>query len=155
MNEKYLRRAIGLAEKNASLGRGGPFGAVIVKEGRVVSVGVNQVTGTHDPTAHAEVVAIRRACRRLGHFELKGCVLYSSCEPCPMCLSAIYWARVEGLVYAATRFDASAVGFDDGFLYEQIPLEESQRSLRTVRALAAEGLAPFEAWRRMESRVPY
>ncbi|MBI4889296.1 MAG: nucleoside deaminase, partial [Acidobacteria bacterium] len=116
MHEEFLRRAISLAAENVELGRGGPFGAVIVMDGEVVAEGANHVTAQNDPTAHAEVEAIREACRRLGRHDLRGGVIYASCEPCPMCLSAIYWARLDSLYYAASKDDASAAGFDDSFL---------------------------------------
>lgn len=155
MHEEFLRRAIGLAANNASTGRGGPFGAVIVRNGAVVAEGANQVTAWHDPTAHAEVVAIREACNSAGSHQLRGCVIYASCEPCPMCLAAIYWARLDAVYYAASRHDAAEAGFDDSFLYEQISLEEGQRTLPTQRILANEGCQPFAIWRGNVSKIPY
>lgn len=155
MHEEFLRRAIRLAVENVESGRGGPFGAVIVKDGQVVAEGANHVTTQHDPTAHAEIVAIRAACARLDTFELRGCTLYSSCEPCPMCLAAIYWARLDALYFAAGKDDASAAGFDDSFLYTQIPLPPEARTLPTRRLLAPEGGHPFALWRASVSKIPY
>jgi len=122
VNPRFLQRAIALAAGNARTSAGGPFGAVVVKDGVVIGEGVNQVTAHHDPTAHAEVLAIREACRKLGVFQLPGCELYTSCEPCPMCLGAIYWARVDRVYFAATQQQAAEAGFDDAFIYQQIPL---------------------------------
>ncbi len=155
MHEDFLRRAIQLAVENVEQGRGGPFGAVIVRDGEILSEGANHVTPQHDPTAHAEVVAIREACRKAGSHQLHGAVIYASCEPCPMCLAAIYWARLDALYYAASRHDAAEAGFDDSLLYEQLPLPEAQRSLPTHRLLAKESSAAFKAWRRSESKIPY
>jgi tRNA(Arg) A34 adenosine deaminase TadA len=155
MHESFLRRAIHLAVQNVEQGRGGPFGAVIVLDGRVIAEGANSVTRCLDPTAHAEIVAIRDACTRLQRYDLRGAVLYASCEPCPMCLAAIYWARLDALFYAASRHDAAAAGFDDSFLYAQIPLDDSSRALPTRRLLVTEAGAPFHAWRDSESKIPY
>ena len=155
VHEEFLRRAIALAAGNASGGLGGPFGAVIVRDGAVVAEGANHVTTWHDPTAHAEVVAIREACRLAGSHELRGCVIYASCEPCPMCLAAIYWARLDALYYAASRQDAADAGFDDSFLYEQIPLAESERALRTKRLRLGESGEPFAIWRKSVTKIRY
>ncbi len=155
MHDEFLRRAIQLAVENVESGRGGPFGAVIVKDGTILAEGANHVTTLNDPTAHAEVVAIREACRKLSTFELRGCIIYASCEPCPMCLSAIYWARLDSLYYAASKDDASAAGFDDSFLYVQIPLAEKDRSLPTQRLLQDEGGGPFAIWRASVNKIPY
>jgi tRNA(Arg) A34 adenosine deaminase TadA len=155
MNETYLRRAIRLAVENVEQGRGGPFGALVVRDGEVLSEGANHVTTWNDPTAHAEVVAIREACRKLGAWNLRGAVIYASCEPCPMCLAAIYWARLDALFYSASRQEAAAAGFDDGLLYEQIPLADPERSLACRRLLALEGIAPFDAWRESPGRTAY
>lgn len=155
VHEDFLRRAIGLAADNAQGGRGGPFGAVIVRDGTVIADGANHVTTAHDPTAHAEVVAIREACRQMGTHELRGCVIYASCEPCPMCLAAIYWARLDALYYAASRHDAADAGFDDSFLYAQIPLAEEERALPTARLLAGEAVRPFAIWRESVTKIPY
>jgi len=155
MHEEFLRRAIRLAVENAGQGRGGPFGAVIVLGGEIIAEGANHVTADLDPTAHAEVVAIRAACRRLGKFDLRGAAIYSSCEPCPMCLGAIYWARLDALYYAASREDAARAGFDDSFLYEQFGLPEEQRALPTRRIALEEAGLPFDAWLASANRIPY
>jgi len=150
-----LREAIRLSRVRMRQGRGGPFGAVVARDGTIVARGWNAVTSSNDPTAHAEVVAIRRACRKLGTFSLAGCILYASCEPCPMCLAAAYWSRVDRLVYAATRDDAARAGFDDAFIYDEVPLVPEARSLRTDHLLRAEAVAVFEEWLAMPDRVPY
>jgi guanine deaminase len=151
----YLRHALKLASGNARSGLGGPFGAVIAAGGEIVAEGVNRVTSDLDPTSHAEVCAIREACRKLGRFSLQGCTVYSSCEPCPMCLGAIYWARLDALYFAASREDAARAGFDDSFLYEQIPLGVHERKLPTVRLLQDEGTEAFALWLRQPGRIPY
>lgn len=151
----FIRRAIDLAIGNIRLHRGGPFGAVIVHDGVVLAEGTNLVTHSHDPTAHAEIVAIREACRRQQSFELKGCTIYSSCEPCPMCLGAIYWARLDRLVFASTREDAAAAGFDDSFIYDQLPLPIHARSLPTANILRDEGARAFQAWLQFPQRIAY
>ena len=155
MHEEFLRRAIGLAVENVQTGRGGPFGAVIVKDGEVVAEGANSVTTANDPTAHAEIQAIRAACEKLGRFELRGCVIYASCEPCPMCLGAIYWARLDALYFAASHTDASAAGFDDSFIYTQMPLQAELRSLPAERLIEDEGKEPFAIWVANETKIPY
>ncbi|NWF85322.1 MAG: nucleoside deaminase [Bryobacteraceae bacterium] len=155
MHEQYLRRAIRLAVENVEQGRGGPFGAVIVRDGAVVAEAANRVTTIPDPTAHAEVLAIREAARCLGTHNLSGCVIYASCEPCPMCLGAIYWARLDAVYFAATRQDAAAAGFDDSFLYDEIPLSLEKRSKPAIRLECGEGSAPFDAWRAAPGRTPY
>ncbi|MDA8238217.1 MAG: nucleoside deaminase [Chloroflexi bacterium] len=154
-DERLLREAIRLSRARMRQGRGGPFGAVVARDGVVVARGWNAVTSTCDPTAHAEVVAIRRACRGLGTFSLAGCVLYASCEPCPMCLAAAYWARVDRLVYAATRDDAARAGFDDALIYREVPLPPEARSLPTDQLLHAEGAAVLGEWLAKPDRVPY
>ena len=151
----FLRQAIELAAKNVETGRGGPFGAVVVRKGEVVGTGVNRVTSTPDPTAHAEVEAIRDACRAMGTFSLAGCTIYSSCEPCPMCLAAIYWARLDRLVFATGRENAAQAGFDDQFFYEQVALAPEDRTLPYERGLEEEGLAPFRLWAEKRDRVDY
>ncbi len=155
MHEEFLRRAIRLAVENVEQGRGGPFGAVIVLDGAVVAEGANHVTSQLDPTAHAEITAIREACRRLGRFDLRGAALYSSCEPCPMCLGAIYWARLDALYYAAGREDAARAGFDDSFLYQQFALPEQQRALPCRRIALEDAQRPFAAWLASAHRIPY
>ena len=157
-NEKhrqFLRLAIEAAEKNISGMRGGPFGAVIVKDDQVIAVAANQVIHDNDPTAHAEIVAIREACKKLGSFQLDDCVIYASCEPCPMCLGAIYWARPKAIYYAAKRDDAAAIGFDDAHIYQQIPLPPLQRSIPSMNLLREEAIAVFKAWEASGSRIPY
>lgn len=153
--ERFLRRAIELAIENVRSGRGGPFGAVIVREGRIVAEGANLVTSNLDPTAHAEITAIRRACAALGRFHLDGCEIYSSCEPCPMCLGAIYWARLDRIWYSATRADAAAAGFQDEQLYREISAPVPLRSIPTVQLLPEEALVAFEAWKSSATRIDY
>ena len=152
---RFMQMAIELAVENVVSGAGGPFGAVIVKDGEVVATGVNQVTRTNDPTAHAEVTAIRNACEALGDFELKGCAIYSSCEPCPMCLTAILWARCERLYFASTAQDAADAGFDDSHFYDQVSRNFEERELPTENILRGEGLKSFNAWRTFAGRIPY
>lgn len=153
--EAFLREALRIAVENVESGEGGPFGAVVVKEGSIVARGANRVTRACDPTAHAEVIALREACRVVGDFRLTGCEIYCSSEPCPMCMGAIYWARIERVYFAATRADAATVGFDDQFLYDELALEIEARSIPTVRMLEEEGLAPFERWQAKPDRVDY
>lgn len=152
---KYMRQAIELARENASSSGGGPFGAVVVKEGRVISACSNSVTPDNDPTAHAEVNAIRAACRELGSFDLSGCTLYSSCEPCPMCLSAAYWARVDKIVFAADRNDAADAGFSDAFIYEELSLDTDKRSIPMEKLMQKEGTEPFDIWKSNEKKIRY
>jgi guanine deaminase len=154
-DETFLRRAIALSLENATSARGGPFGAVVVKDGRIIGEGANRVTDSRDPTAHAEVVAIRAACQALGTHDLKGAVIYTSCEPCPMCLAAVLWARIDRMVYACSRADAAEAGFDDAWFYEQVALPIDVRSLPAERKLAAEGRKAFLAWSANPDRVPY
>jgi tRNA(Arg) A34 adenosine deaminase TadA len=153
--EDFMQRAIDLAAENARTGRGGPFAAIVVKDAELIADGVNLVTATNDPTAHAEIVAIRKACAELKEFHLAGCELYASCEPCPMCLGAIYWARPDVIYFSGTHDEAAAAGFDDSFIYEQIRLPVEQRSIPMKRLLAAEAERPFEEWRRAARRIPY
>jgi guanine deaminase len=154
-DEKFMRRAIELAREGMENGAGGPFGTVIVRDGRIVGEGCNRVTSTNDPTAHAEIVAIREACQRLNSFQLTGCTVYTSCEPCPMCLGAIYWARPEKIFYAATRTDAAEIGFDDQFIYEEIAKPIETRRIETVNFLRDEGLKVFRAWAEKADKVEY
>lgn len=151
----FLRHAIRLATQNVEAREGGPFGAVVVREGRVVATGVNRVTAMNDPTAHAEMMAVREACRVLGDFQLTGCEIYCSSEPCPMCMGAIYWARAERIYYAATRVDAAAIGFDDQFIYDELAMDIAGRSIPAQRLLAEEALTPFEHWTAQQGRVDY
>lgn len=150
-----MKRAIALAVGNARSDRGGPFGAVVAKDGQVVAEGVNLVTATNDPTAHAEIVAIRAACRQLGSFQLAGCELYASCEPCPMCLGAIYWARPARVYFGALASDAAAAGFDDSLIYSQFAVEPAGRRIPCLSLLREDALEAFDEWRRNAGRVPY
>lgn len=153
-NEDFMRQAIDLAVENIKNG-GGPFGAVIVKDGAVVATGVNRVTANNDPTAHAEVSAIRAACTKLGTFDLSGCVIYTSCEPCPMCLGAIYWAHIDKIYYGANQFDAASVDFDDSFIYRELELTPDKRKKPVENILREEALAPFRAWQEKDDKVRY
>ena len=151
----FMERAIALAKEHMLAGDGGPFGAVIVKDGKVVAEGWNQVTSSNDPTAHAEVVAIRVACAALGTFDLAGCEVYTSCEPCPMCLGAIYWAGADRIYYSATRFDAADGGFSDEELYVELPKPLDERRIPMVRLLPDAGAGPFQAWAAKTDRIAY
>lgn len=153
--QDFMREAIELAVRSVKEDNTGPFGAVVVKDGQIVGRGNNQVTANNDPTAHAEVTAIRDACRNLGTFKLDGCELYSSCEPCPMCLASIYWARIDRVYFSANQRDAAAAGFDDAFLYEQVALPYEKRSLPMTLLLQDEGQKPFQAWNANENKIPY
>jgi tRNA(Arg) A34 adenosine deaminase TadA len=153
--EEFMRQAIALAVGNVTSGRGGPFGAVIVKDGKVVGTGANQVTATNDPTAHAEVTAIRNACTALAAFELEGCDIYTSCEPCPMCLAAIYWARCRTIYYGCTAEDAAKAGFDDAFLYGEMKKPLGERTLPVVNLCADEAGEAFAAWMVSPMKVEY
>jgi guanine deaminase len=155
MNNAFMARAIQLSIEGAHSGRGGPFGAVIVQEGKIVAEGVNRVTSTNDPTAHAEVLAIRQACAKLGVFELKDCELYTSCEPCPMCLGAIYWARLSRIYFANTAEDAAKIGFDDSFLYSELKQPHSERRIPTIQMMREEALEGFRAWAAKPDKIPY
>jgi guanine deaminase len=150
-----MKKAIALATENVLSGAGGPFGALIVLNGDIIATGVNQVTSTNDPTAHAEVVAIRAACDKLGDFQLIGCEIYTSCEPCPMCLSAIYWSRCAAIFYGNSAADAAAVGFDDSFLYEEVRRPLDQRKIPAKRLLGSEALESFSAWRSQLDKIEY
>ena len=150
-----MRAAIAAADTGMRRQQGGPFGAVVVRGGEIIARGCNQVTSSGDPTAHAEIVAIREAARALGTFTLAGCTIYASCEPCPMCLGAIYWARLDRLYFACTRADAAAVGFDDDWLYRELPLPVPDRALPTVPLLRGEGWEVMQAWTALPGRTPY
>jgi tRNA(Arg) A34 adenosine deaminase TadA len=152
---QFMQRAIMLSRQNLQTGDGGPFGAVIVRDGEIIAEGRNLVVAGNDPTAHAEVVAIREACRQLGRFHLEDCDIYASCEPCPMCLGAIYWARLRRLFFAANREDAARAGFDDSAIYQQIPLPSVERSIPTERIMQDDAAEVFREWRRKEGRVRY
>lgn len=151
----FLRKAIDLAVENVTSGQGGPFAALVVEDGEILAQGTNVVTTTQDPTAHAEITAIRKACEVRDHFELKGCILYSSCEPCPMCLGAIYWARLDRVVFAASRTEAAEAGFDDNHIYNEIDLPPSDRRIPMTQRLQNEAQRPFDAWHNYEDRVEY
>jgi tRNA(Arg) A34 adenosine deaminase TadA len=153
-DREFMGVALELARRNARSAEGGPFGAVVVFDGRVVGEGRNQVTATNDPSAHAEIVAIREAGQKLGRFDLQGCVIYTSCEPCPMCLAAAYWARVDKVIYSATQNEAAAAGFDDAFLYEELAKHQSERALKTIQ-LKTEDEDPFVVWLANPNRIPY
>lgn len=150
-----MRRAIELAADNVRNGVGGPFAAIVVRDRRVIAEGTNLVTSTNDPTAHAEVVAIRLACQALGSFQLTGCELYTSCEPCPMCLGAIYWARPSAVYYGATHSDAAEAGFDDSFIYQQTRLKTPDRSIPTKQLLGELATHPFDVWRSQAGKILY
>ena len=151
----HLRRAIELAQDNVRCGRGGPFAAVIVRNGQIVAEGANSVTSTQDPTAHGEVNAIRNACKTLGTFTLAGCEIYTSCEPCPMCLAAIYWARLGAIYYGSNQQDAAAAGFDDATLYEEVRKGSTERSIPATQLLQDEAWSVFAVWQEMEGKIEY
>ncbi len=154
-NPEFLRRAIALATRNVLTAAGGPFGAVVVRDGKIVGEGANSVTTTNDPTAHGEVNAIRAAAKSLGTFSLAGCELYTSCEPCPMCLAAAYWARLDAVYYGASAADAARAGFDDAFLYDELRKDASERKLSSTQLLADEAWASFAAWIAAPNKVEY
>ena len=153
-DEKFMQQAIDLSIDNVANG-GGPFGAVIVRDGEVIATGTNRVTANCDPTAHAEVSAIRAACAKLKSFKLTGCTIYTSCEPCPMCLSAIYWAGIDRIFYGNTKQDAKQINFDDSFIYDQIALDYSERSIPCINIMREQALAGFRAWTDKEDKVLY
>ena len=155
MHKKFLQEAINLAKENVATGKGGPFGAVIVKDGQIIARACNEVLRTQDPTMHAEVNAIRQACKKLNHFELKDCIIYSSCEPCPMCLGAIYWARPKALFFAADRHCAARHGFDDRFIYEQITTTPSARKILTMCIAMPNDEEPFVHWDNKSDKTQY
>ena len=155
MDNPFMARAIRLSIDNVRSGRGGPFGAVVVKDGNIIAEGTNQVTSTKDPTAHAEIVAIREACRKLGAFDLEACQIYTSCEPCPMCLGAIYWARLSRVYFANADADASRVGFDDSLIYRELALPYSQRKIPMIQMMREEALAAFRAWENKTNKIEY
>src|ERR1700690_851787 len=155
MHNKFMARAIQLSLENIESGRGGPFAAVVVKDGKIVAEGTNCVTSTNDPTAHAEVVAIREACKRLNNFELKDCEIYTTCEPCPMCLGAIYWARPSRVYFANTASDAAQAGFDDSLIYEEIPRPHAQRKIPLIPMMREEALEAFRVWKSKADKTVY
>ena len=155
MRNPFMARAIELSIENVRSGRGGPFAALVVKDGKIIAEGANCVTSTNDPTAHAEVMAIRNACKVLGHFELTGCEIYTSCEPCPMCLGAIYWARPARIYYANTYKDAADIGFDDSLIYSEMRVPVHKRRIPMVQMMRDEALAAFRAWQEKADKIPY
>ncbi|WP_457616913.1 nucleoside deaminase [Lutibacter sp.] len=152
---QFMKRAIELANEGMKSNAGGPFGAVVVKDGEIIAEGYNSVTSVNDPTAHAEVVAIRKACEKLETFQLKDCVIYTSCEPCPMCLGAIYWARPEKVFYACNREDAAAIDFDDQFIYNEIEKNIEDRQIKFVQLMQKEALTVFDNWKNKEDKTEY
>lgn len=154
-NPEFMRQAIQLATENVVSGKGGPFGAVIVKDGKVVAAGANQVTAANDPTAHAEVTAIRNACAALGTYQLQGCDIYTSCEPCPMCLMAIYWAHCRAIFYGNSSADAAKAGFDDAKLYEEVKKPLAERSIPLERMMPEQAWESFAAWEKSPFKVDY
>jgi tRNA(Arg) A34 adenosine deaminase TadA len=155
IRKAFMARAIELSLENVSTGRGGPFGSVIVKEGKIVAEAANRVTAMNDPTAHAEVLAIRQACRELRDFELRGCDLYTSCEPCPMCLGAVYWARIDKVYFANLAADAAKIGFDDSAIYAEFTQPHAEREIPMIPMMREEALAAFRAWEHHPGKIPY
>ena len=155
MHEQFLQQAIDLAVENVRSGEGGPYGAVIVKSGLLIAASANRVTRELDPTAHAEISAIRQACQKLNDFQLQGCILYASCEPCPMCLGAIYWARLEKVYFACTRNDAAAAGFDDSVIYDEMAAAPSKRRIAMLHVNLPNAGLPFAVWAESENKLPY
>jgi guanine deaminase len=155
MENPFMRRAIDLSIENVQNGNGGPFAALVVKEGDILATGTNMVTTACDPTAHAEVVAIREACRKLAQFQLAGCEIYTTCEPCPMCLGAIYWARPAKVYFGNTAADAAAIGFDDSFIYQQLGVSLPQRAIPMVQLMRQEALSAFREWEKKADRIRY
>ena len=155
MHTEFLQQAIDLAEKNVPTKMGGPFAAIICLDQKIIAACTNTVTSSNDPTAHAEIMAIRTACTQLNTFQLTECVLYSSCEPCPMCLGAIYWARLKQVYFACNRYDAAQAGFDDSFIYDEIAMLPEKRKITMQHIQLKESLKPFIAWQKLESKIPY
>ena len=153
--KKFMRAAIRLSIENIKNGNAGPFGTVIVKNGEILASGVNKVTQSNDPTAHAEIVAIRNACEKMGSFQLDGCEIYCSCEPCPMCLGAIYWARPDRIYFANTKKDAADINFDDNFIYDELDVPIKQRKLPTIQLLRDEAQKAFKQWRESTEKIEY
>ena len=154
-HSEIMKEAIALSQHNVEGGNGGPFAAVVVREGVIIARGANHVTTENDPTAHAEIVAIREACRALGTFQLTGCTVFTTCEPCPMCLGALYWARPDRIFYANTRADAKAIGFDDDFIYNEIALPIGSRAIPMDQLMRDEALATFHAWKDKADKISY
>jgi guanine deaminase len=154
-DKKFMQEAIELSVNNVKSGRGGPFGAVVVKDGKIIARGANSVTYTNDPTAHAEVNAIREACKILNTYQLNGCEIYTSCEPCPMCLGAIYWARPDKVYYANTKKDAAAINFDDDFIYQEIAKPLDKREMKFIQLSREEALTAFDEWKKKIDKIEY
>jgi len=155
MERNYMKEAINQAIESIDQKNGGPFGAVIVKDGNIIGKGYNQVTTDNDPTAHAEIVAIRDACKTLNTFNLEGCEIYTSCEPCPMCLASIYWANINKLFYAATKEDAAKAEFNDALIYQEIALPKNERKLQAIQLMREDALKVFDKWNKLENKIPY
>ncbi len=155
MNKQFMQEAIALASEGSSSGQGGPFGAVVVKDNKIIGRGYNRVLVNNDPTAHAEVMAIRDACEQLSTFKLNQCEIYTNCEPCPMCLSAIYWARIDKVYYGANRNDAAVIGFDDNLFYEELAKSIDNRRVGMVAMMREEALVPFNHWQNMQEKIAY
>ena len=153
--KKFMREAIRLSMENVQLGNGGPFGAVVVKNGKIIATAVNAVTKSNDPTAHAEIVAIRNACATLNSFQLDGCDIYCSCEPCPMCLGAIYWARPNAIYFGNSKKDAAEINFDDNFIYDEFDISLNERKLPTIQLLRDEAQSAFIQWQKCEDKIGY
>ena len=153
--EKFMKIAVDIALENVLANKGGPFGALVVKDGRVISIGRNRVTAKKDPTAHAEMQAIRAACKYLNSFHLTGCEIYTSCEPCPMCLGAMYWAKLKAVYYACTKEDAAKIGFDDQFIYDQLALPNNQRSIKMIQVTPSNYKLPLELWQISSGKTEY
>ena len=155
LNPQFMHRAIELSLENVRSGKGGPFGAVVAKNGTIIGEGANQVLSTNDPSAHAEVIAVRTACRKLSSFQLSGCEIYTSCEPCPMCMGLIYWARPDAVYYANTAEDAAKIGFDDALIYRELIMKPDQRTIRMKQMMRNEAMAAFKSWEKKPGRVLY
>src|SRR5580704_9121509 len=155
LDSEFMQRAIALALENVQSGLGGPFGALVVKDRKVIAEAANQVTSTDDPTAHAEMLAIREACKKLGTFQLAGCEIYASCEPCPMCLGAIYWSRLDRIYFAGTAADATQAGFDDSFIYQEIAKPHGQRKIPMLQLMREDSQVPFRAWAQKPNKIGY
>ncbi|MBP9664809.1 MAG: nucleoside deaminase [Pyrinomonadaceae bacterium] len=154
-DKKFMRRAIELARDGIDSNEGGPFGCVVARDGEIIGEGNNRVTSANDPTAHAEIIAIREACKSLNSFQLDGCTIYTSCEPCPMCLGAIYWARPANVYYACTRDDAAKIGFDDRFIYEELERSNNEREMRLVNVMRDEAIEVFRSWEAKTDKIEY
>lgn len=154
-DKQFMKRAIELAQEGMNSNAGGPFGAVVVKDGKIIAEGFNRVTSTNDPTAHAEVTAIREACKKLGTFQLDDCIIYTSCEPCPMCLGAIYWSRPKAVFYGCDKLDAAKIDFDDQFIYEELDKNIGDRTIKFVQILQNEAQVAFNEWAAKENRTEY